>query len=86
MSKDSLTPSDEPTKAVPQPGSADGSDASTRAMRRVGPYVIESLLGRGGMGEVWRTRDTRLDRAVALKTITKLRATLDEADDEGNAP
>ena len=35
---------------------------------RLGPYEIVSLLGRGGMGEVYRARDPRLNREVAIKT------------------
>jgi hypothetical protein len=34
---------------------------------RLGPYEIETLLGEGGMGRVFRARDSRLDRAVAIK-------------------
>src|ERR1019366_4575108 len=34
---------------------------------RLGPYEILSLVGAGGMGEVYRARDTRIDRIVAVK-------------------
>jgi eukaryotic-like serine/threonine-protein kinase len=37
---------------------------------RLGPYEIESVIGAGGMGNVYRARDTRLDRAVAIKQLT----------------
>src|SRR5438270_1492687 len=36
---------------------------------RLGPYEVVAPLGAGGMGEVWRGRDTRLDRSVAIKIL-----------------
>jgi TolB-like protein len=46
-----------PVECVFQPG------------RRLGPYDVLALIGTGGMGEVYRARDTRLDREVAIKVL-----------------
>ncbi len=42
---------------------------SLESGRKLGPYEIESLIGVGGMGEVYRARDKRLDRSVAIKVL-----------------
>ena len=37
--------------------------------KRLGPYEVLSAIGAGGMGEVYRAKDTRLDRVVAIKVL-----------------
>ncbi len=43
--------------------------AQVSAGALLGPYQLLSLLGKGGMGEVWRARDGRLEREVAVKVL-----------------
>src|SRR5499427_3053474 len=45
---------------------------------KLGPYEIVSPIGAGGMGEVYKARDTRLDRDVAVKVLPEHLATSEE--------
>jgi len=40
----------------------------------IAPYVLVSAIGVGGMGEVWKARDTRLGRTVAIKRVKEQRS------------
>ena len=50
---------------------------------KLGPYEIQSPLGVGGMGEVYRARDTRLDRTVAVKILSSQMSESAEAKQRG---
>jgi serine/threonine protein kinase len=64
--------------------------------KKLGPYEIQSPLGAGGMGEVYRARDTRLERSAAVKVlaaqirlirilrVTVIHQSYDEQNIEGN--
>jgi serine/threonine protein kinase len=49
--------------------------AAWTAGARLGPYVLLAPIGAGGMGEVWKARDTRLERLVAVKRLKERAST-----------
>ena len=60
--------------STPVGAPADGgmTDGASMMGRQVGPYAIQARLGAGGMGEVYRARDTKLGRDVAIKILPRL--------------
>lgn len=80
-SADADTLAADPSTVVPTPASAGGP--GTLVMLRpgdvfAGRYTVEALLGRGGMGAVYRVHDGKLDEVVALKLLTLATETAQE--------
>jgi Tol biopolymer transport system component len=57
---------------IGSPASAESARLTLSAGHRIGPYEVLGLLGAGAMGDVYRSRDTKLNRDVALKVLPPL--------------
>ncbi|PYQ41054.1 MAG: hypothetical protein DMF77_17005 [Acidobacteria bacterium] len=64
-----LAEDDQASRASPDRSSEATTSARLALGTRLGPYEVLSFLSAGGMGEVYKARDTRLDRTVAIKVL-----------------
>jgi len=73
LSAPALGPTAEPPDLPPRPERSDSSQSRLAAGTSLAAFTILEPLGAGGMGEVYRARDTRLDRQVAIKVLSSER-------------
>jgi serine/threonine protein kinase len=63
------------SKAVDTLPDAQAADGADLLGKHIGPYLVTELIGKGGMGLVYKARDTQLNRSVAIKALSSDRLT-----------